>query len=43
MLRVSIDDQVAADAIFTIMMGPNVEPRRKYIEEHALEARSLDV
>ncbi|MFN0060320.1 MAG: DNA topoisomerase (ATP-hydrolyzing) subunit B [Planctomycetota bacterium] len=43
MMRVSIDDQVAADAIFTIMMGPNVEPRRKFIEEHALEARALDI
>lgn len=43
MQRVTIDDQVAADSIFTIMMGPNVEPRRQFIEKHALEARSLDI
>ncbi|MCA8958929.1 MAG: DNA topoisomerase (ATP-hydrolyzing) subunit B [Planctomycetes bacterium] len=43
MQRVTIEDQVGADNIFTIMMGPNVEPRRNFIEKHALEARSLDV
>ncbi|MEM7260649.1 MAG: toprim domain-containing protein, partial [Planctomycetota bacterium] len=43
MQKVTIDDQIAADSIFTIMMGPNVEPRREFIEKHALEARSLDV
>lgn len=43
MQQVTIEDQVAADSIFTIMMGPNVEPRRKFIEEHALEARALDI
>ncbi len=41
--RVTIEDQVKADEIFTIMMGPQVEPRREYIEKHALEARSLDI
>lgn len=43
MFQVSIEDQVAADKIFTIMMGTQVEPRREYIEKHALEARHLDI
>lgn len=41
--QVAIEDEVAADRIFTIMMGSQVEPRREYIEKHALEARSLDI
>ena len=41
--RVTIEDQVKADEIFTIMMGPLVEPRRAYIEKHALDARALDI
>ncbi|MFQ5654399.1 MAG: DNA topoisomerase (ATP-hydrolyzing) subunit B [Planctomycetota bacterium] len=41
--QVTIDDQVAADRIFTIMMGSQVEPRRAFIEKHALEARALDI
>ncbi len=43
LFRVTIEDQVRADEIFTIMMGPQVEPRREYIERHALEARALDI
>ena len=43
MYRVTIEDQVKADEIFTIMMGSQVEPRREYIEKHALDARSLDI
>jgi len=43
MYRVTIEDQVKADEIFTIMMGTQVEPRRDYIERHALEARALDI
>ncbi|MGE3164062.1 MAG: DNA topoisomerase (ATP-hydrolyzing) subunit B [Planctomycetota bacterium] len=43
MFQVTIDDEVASDRIFTIMMGTQVEPRRAYIEKHALEARYLDV
>ena len=43
MLRVSWDDASAADELFTILMGENVEERRSYIEEHALEVKSLDV
>jgi DNA gyrase subunit B len=37
-----MDDVVAADAIFTKLMGDQVEPRREYITTHALEAR-IDV
>jgi DNA gyrase subunit B len=32
-----------ADAIFSILMGEEVEPRRRFIEEHALEVKNLDV
>jgi len=43
LLRVNWDDASAADELFTILMGENVEQRRKYIEDHALEVKSLDV
>lgn len=41
--RVKLEDEVAADQIFTILMSPGVEPRRIYIEKHALEVQNLDV
>ena len=43
LLRVRIEDWVEADDIFTILMGEKVEPRRDFIQTHALEVTDLDV
>jgi DNA gyrase subunit B len=42
-LKVTLDDLVEADRMFTILMGDQVEPRRKFIEEYADSVRNLDV
>ncbi len=42
-LQVAIEDVVKADEIFTILMGDQVEPRRAFIQRHALEVKNLDI
>jgi DNA gyrase subunit B len=43
LLRVTMDQAAEAEQMFTILMGEDVERRRKFIEEHALEVKNLDV
>jgi DNA gyrase subunit B len=41
--QITIEDAVAADQIFSVLMGEEVEPRREFIQQHAKEVRELDV
>ncbi len=41
--KVTLDDAASAEEIFRVLMGDHVEPRREFIEKHALEVRDLDI
>ncbi|MCB9060536.1 MAG: DNA topoisomerase (ATP-hydrolyzing) subunit B [Halobacteriovoraceae bacterium] len=43
LLKVNIDDSIEADQVFSILMGDNVDPRREFVEQNALNARNLDI
>jgi DNA gyrase subunit B len=43
LLQVRIEDAIETDEIFTILMGDQVEPRRRFIEQNALDVKNLDV
>jgi DNA gyrase subunit B len=43
LLKVNLEDAMAADEIFSILMGDKVEPRKDFITTHALEVINLDI
>ncbi len=43
MLQVKIEDAIETDGLFTVSTGDSVEPRRKFIEDNALDVKNLDV
>lgn len=43
MLQVALDDAIAAEEMFSVLMGEHVEPRREFIEENAKLVVNLDV
>ena len=43
LLRVTLDDAAEADRLFSLLMGESVEPRRQFVEQHALDVKNLDI
>jgi DNA gyrase subunit B len=43
MLKVTLEDAVETDKMFTVLMGDQVEPRREFIENHAHQVKNLDI
>ena len=43
LVKIELEDAARADAIFTVLMGDEVEPRRNYIQTHAHEVENLDI
>ena len=43
LVKVTMKDAIAAGDMFRVLMGDKVEPRREFIEKHALDVRNLDV
>ena len=43
LLRVTLEDAAEADRLFSLLMGESVEPRRQFVEQHALEVKDLDI
>jgi len=43
LLKVKLEDEYESEKIFTTLMGEDVEERRKFIEENALDVRNLDI
>jgi DNA gyrase subunit B len=43
LLQVRVDDALETDQLFSLLMGDEVEPRREFIEAHALDVKELDI
>ena len=43
LMKVTLPDAIAADRMFSMLMGEEVEPRRRFIEQHALSVKNLDI